>query len=401
MRILFVTPHSTHYYAMVTLAWACRAAGHDVRIAAHPSVMDAIKQSGMMGVPVGGGYDFIGGMAGVQRTLAERLGNDPAKADIQAIPPDVLKQLLELRFVPHAKAAEDIAGDLVAYATAWRPALIVSDPIILAAPLAAAAIGVPLVHHLFGPDVPRLAGFPGLGMAPEQWPDALRDLYGRYGVEPRPAYAVRTVDPVPASVQLGEVPNRIPVRYDPYNGPGELPAWLREPAQRTRVCVTGGMTNAELVGTEGFLLPTIFSALDGFDVEIVAALSASDSETLGEPPANVRVAVQLPLRMLLPTCDMIVHHGGAGSLLTAAFCGTPQMMVAPIADQVLNAQQLQSTGAGIALKAGQQGADAIKSAAATILDADSAVREAARNLRAEILAQPAPAQIVATLEELS
>ena len=54
MRILFVSmPHPTHFHPMLPLAWALRAAGHEVRVAGHPDLADTATGGGMTMVPVG------------------------------------------------------------------------------------------------------------------------------------------------------------------------------------------------------------------------------------------------------------------------------------------------------------------------------------------------------------
>ena len=53
------------------------------------------------------------------------------------------------------------------------------------------------------------------------------------------------------------------------------------------------------------------------DAEFVLALGDADPSPLGELPDNARVAGWVPLSALLPTCVVLVHHGGAGLTLTA------------------------------------------------------------------------------------
>jgi UDP:flavonoid glycosyltransferase YjiC (YdhE family) len=390
MRVLFI-PLSvpTHYFHEVPLAWACRAAGHDVRVAGQPAVIEAITGSGMVAAPVGIDFDFIAAMARSMRT--------------DGLSPEDAHRQREAALDEHAHAAEAMARDLVRYVRWWRPDLVVADPFVVTAPVAAETAGVPLVRHLFGPDVMRFLGLPGSGVPIEgdvraASPARIVELFDRFGVEVRADYAARTVDPCPPSMQI-PIPNRVPLRYVPYNGPGVLPDWLSQPAERPRVCVTWGTVTANLKGRQGYLVPEILKALAGFDVEIVAAVKASDRELLGELPPRVKVVHGLPLHLLLPTCDAIVHHGGSGAMLTAASFGVPQVVMGQIADQILNGAQLAATGAGVALPPGEADVDAVKAAAATILTED-APREAARRLKEEILAQPTPADVVGTLEEL-
>ncbi|MGW7578886.1 hypothetical protein [Streptomyces sp. NPDC054765] len=54
MRVLFVTlAASPHFFVQVPLAWALRAAGHEVRVASQPDLMDTITAAGLPATPVG------------------------------------------------------------------------------------------------------------------------------------------------------------------------------------------------------------------------------------------------------------------------------------------------------------------------------------------------------------
>ncbi|WP_208884152.1 nucleotide disphospho-sugar-binding domain-containing protein [Streptomyces armeniacus] len=391
MRVLFI-PLSvpTHYFHQVSMAWAFRAAGHEVRVAGEAPVLDAVLRSGMPAVPAGEGFDFV--------------ATDARGVRLEALPEDEARKRNEARLDEFGSAAAVLAGDLVRFAGRWRPDVVIADPMASVAPVVAETAGVPLVRHLFGPDLTRHLGYPGSGVPldgdpRDAYPERILELYDRFGVEARADYALRHLDPTPAALQVPGMPNRLPVRYVPYNGPGVAPGWLRQPPARTRVCVTYGTVTSTLRGAEGFQVPRILRALTDLDVEVVAALSASDRELLGEPPAGVRVVEQLPLHLLLPSCAAIFHQGGAGALLTAAALGVPQVVGAQHTDQILNARQLESAGAGVFLPPGEADGDGIKKAVSHVLS-DASVRAAAAEVRAEIQEQPTPAGVVRTLEEL-
>ncbi len=54
MRILLTTyPEKPIFQPMVPLAWALRAAGHEVRVASQPFFADTITQAGLTAVPAG------------------------------------------------------------------------------------------------------------------------------------------------------------------------------------------------------------------------------------------------------------------------------------------------------------------------------------------------------------
>ena len=249
--------------------------------------------------------------------------------------------------------------------------------------------------------------FPGNGTSPELWPDDLRDLYARYGVEPSAEPAAATVDPCPASLQYdGAIPSRIPARLVPYNGTGDVPRWLTEPPSRPRICVTWGTTVTMLAGRDGFLVPSILDALASFDVEVVVALTAADCRLLAnhglqsDLPGQVRVAESLPLDLLLPSCDAIIHQGGASTMLTAASFGLPQLLVPRILDDMENGERIAAAGAGVSLNYADASPETITAGIKTILS-DETTRQAAHHLRDEIHAQPAPADVAATLRQLT
>ncbi|WP_255955078.1 nucleotide disphospho-sugar-binding domain-containing protein [Streptomyces odontomachi] len=400
MKVLFVPwGLATHYFHMVPLAWAMRAAGHDVRIASQPPCADAVKSTGMLHVTLAEDHDFNAEFV----ALAERLRGAHKKLDENELKLKVTDEdraaLRKIRFVPFVNSAIHMADDLVRCAEEWRPDLIVADPIVLAAPLAAETIGVPMVHYMWGPALSRQIGLPTNGVPVDEWSEDLVALYERHGVKPRPEYQVGTVDTCTADLQIPSVTDRIPMRYVPYNGPGEVPGWLAERPKRPRVCVTWGTTTTEMAGDGNFAIPTILKGLAELDVEVVLAVGAAERERLTDLPDFARVVTGMPLNLLLPTCDGLIHQGGSGTLLTAAALGVPQTIVVTMPYQQLNAKQLANVGCGIQLFSRDIVEDRIASAVSSILY-DDAIRASSQRLREEIGAQPTPAETVGTLEKL-
>lgn len=391
MRIL-VTPLAvtTHVFQLIPLAWACRAAGHDVVLAAQPRVLETINRAGLTAVPVGGARDFQTLSVEFARRYPELLrGERPST-------PPVIQ--------PWIDTAEDVAPDLVRFAGSWQPDLVVTDPMCYAGPLVAEVLEVPLVRFLWGPDWTK-SGFGMGGFAEGQrelppWPPKLVRLFESYGARTAVDFAACTIDPFPPSLQLPGLANRVTMRQVPYNGSGVLPDWLAEPPARPRVCVTWGTTTTRYLGDESFLVPPILAGLAGLDVEVVLTISSADREQIGDVPPGTRVVENLPLDVLLPSCAAIVHQGGAGTMATAAVHGVPQVVVPAYGDQPTNAAQLAAIGVGVRLDASTLDAEAARSAvAAVVFGADH--RAAARRLREENLAQPAPAEIVAVLERVA
>jgi UDP:flavonoid glycosyltransferase YjiC (YdhE family) len=409
MRVLFMPlGYPTHYFPMVSLAWAFRASGHEVRVAGEPALAPVIERSGLTAVPVGRDYDFMRSSNDLywktRARIEESLGRELKQEEIPQLPPELRRLFGEMKFRPHAELTNIMIDDLVALAREWRPDLIVGDPFLYAATLLAGITGVPLVRNLWGTDILRqIAVYPGLGLtgigdSRDQWPELLLEIYDRYNVKVRADFAVRTIDPCPPSLQVADVPNRIGIQYVPYNGPGSVPRWLLEPATRPRVCVSWGTGTTHLMGGAGFLVPGVLNALEELDAEVILTVKRGDRDRVGEVPPGTRVVEELPLHLVLPTCGAIVNQGGAGTVLTAAFYGLPQVIIPQIMDQPFNADRMAEIGAGISLAADAD-SGAIKKAVSTVLF-ETRARDAARAVQEEMLGLPAPADVITILEKL-
>ncbi len=407
MRVLFASfTQRTHLYPMVPLAWAFRAAGHEVRVAAQPGLTDAIVGAGLTAVEVAAGYDV---MADVLRVRDDAAGPKPGDigglaSGLGDLTPEAMRAMRDARFAPLVELASRTAVDLLRFAERWEPHLVVTDPLVFAAPLVAAKLGVPVVRHIWGLDVTAmhpLQGRPTPEDVREQWPARLVELFDGYGVEVRDDHTAHTIDPWPTSLQLPGVPNRLPVRAVPYNGSGSgaVPDWVLEDPGRPRVCVTWGTTAAMLDGGHT-ALPDVVRALAGLDVETVVATSRAELDRVGDLPANVRAVENLPLNLVLPTCDAIVNQAGPGTVLTAASCAVPQVLMPKTADTPMIAGCFESTGACVVVDVDTADDDAIRSAVDTVLTDDS-IKAAAGKVRDEIADAPAPADLVPTLEHLA
>ncbi|WP_174244103.1 nucleotide disphospho-sugar-binding domain-containing protein [Streptomyces sp. TM32] len=364
MRLLFTTwAWPSHLYALVTQAWACRAAGHEVLVASQPALAAEIGRCGLPAAVVGQDVDAV---AMVRRYVigAPRRdaggGGGPRAAEM---------------FLAHA---ESMTGSLVELADGFRPDVVVYEPTALAGPLAAAVQGVPAVRHLYGTDL--------LARAAHVLPGMLAPLAERYGLDAVDPFGALTLDPTPPSLRPAAAPPAVPVRYVPYNGGGR-PVTLPKPAG-PRVCVTWGHTMAKL-SARRFLLPDVVRALHPLGVELVAAVSAAQAPLLGRLPEGVRVVVDAPLHGLLDACDLVVAHGGAGTVLTALHHGVPLLLVPQLPDHAGHAGAVAGVGAGRLLPAADATPERLREECRRLL-ADGAVRACARRLKEEMHRQPPP-----------
>ncbi|QKW21682.1 DUF1205 domain-containing protein [Kitasatospora sp. NA04385] len=400
MRVLFTTwAEPGHLYSLVQLAWACQAAGHEVRVAVPPACAPAVAGTGLIGVPVGRdvAVDQIRNRADLAPWRSpvrwpEGWNSRPELLD------DGHRTVLAALLDKQLAVAGAMADDLVGFARAWRPDVVVHDPLAFAGPLAAAVLGVPAFGHTWGTAaVMRIeAAGPGDRLLP-----GYRELFERYGADPEHGPSA-WFDPCPPPLRLPDPAprRRLPVRYVPYNGPGLLPGWLHAERSAPRVCVTAGVSGGKIrPDRPPELFTRTLAALTSLDVEVVLAVGAGQGGQFAGLPERVRVAESLPMAALLPTCAAVVHHGGSGTGLTAAAVGVPQLVLpqVPVAAEI--GERLAAVGAGLIPEPERQDDPAGIAAAVAELLGEPRFRKAAALLREEMLADPSPADRVAVLEE--
>jgi sterol 3beta-glucosyltransferase len=103
----------------------------------------------------------------------------------------------------------------------------------------------------------------------------------------------------------------------------------------------GSMTTGDPAGTAALL--TDAATLAGVHPVVHAGWSGLDRHLTGR--ADVTVVDHVPHGWLFPRCDVVVHHGGAGTTGAAVRSGAPQVVVAHMGDQPFWAGQVHRCGA--------------------------------------------------------
>ena len=375
MRVLFVsTPGLGHLFPMVPLAWALRSAGHEVMVATAGGGLVA-TQSGLPVVDVAPQFSRQAMLAGLRRddpTLADRLHT------LQGM------RLTDLRAAAEFAACTSmpLVDGTVALARRWQPDLIVQSQIQGAGLVAAAVLDVPVIEHGFG--LARTDGMAALHRL------HMSEAFIRHGADVPERIA--TIDVAPPSM-LDEPPRGWSMRYVPHNGGAVLPDWLTEPRDLPRVAVTLGT-----VDPRRELAPArrVIDAAEQVDAEFVLALGQVDTTELEPLPGNVRAVGWMPLTALLPTCAAVVHHGGAGTTLTALALGVPQLVFSGPVDRHINATAIAARGAGVAAEP-----DQLTPALLHHVLTDPGIRRTAQDVRAEIAGLPTPADLVSEVIEFA
>jgi MGT family glycosyltransferase len=133
---------------------------------------------------------------------------------------------------------------------------------------------------------------------------------------------------------------------------------------------------------------------------IVTVGPSRDPAELGPQPPNVHVERYVPQSLLLRRCDVVVAHGGSGTMLAALNEGLPLLLLPQGANQFWNAERCAELGAGIRLLPDEVTPASVRRAVTT-LRTDPTFRERAQALAAEISAMPGPEELVPVLEQLA
>lgn len=362
MRVLITTsPGIGHLYPTVSTAWALRAAGHDV-ILATGGHHELAANAGLQAVDTAPGVDFAKVFG---EFFAARGGNPAATIEI-----DFVAELF-------ATVSAKFTDGTVELVRRWRPDLVVYTPMQAVGPLAAQLVGVPSIAHTIGIDQQ-------VGVWMRRLAESFAAEYDRTGTEPVDPAAVLDVSPPSLRGPDAEGWN---MRYVPFNGGAVLPSWVLAERSRPMVTVTLGSVVPFMAGIGG-LKPLVAGAA-GIDADFVITLGGAQREDFGPLPDNVRLVDWVPLSALLAHSDAVIHHGGAGTTLTALDAGLPQLVLPHGADQFKNAEVIAKAGAGAVVQPADLDADRIAE-----LIADVPMRTAAQGISAEMAGQPAPADLV-------
>jgi UDP:flavonoid glycosyltransferase YjiC (YdhE family) len=276
-----------------------------------------------------------------------------------------------------APMAERMADRAIRLADDWRPDLVLHEGLAPLGALVAAHRGVPAVL------VDALV-FDGRELFSAVTPH-LRELAGRYGLDaiPQPTDAVVAIPPSIGGKRLG-----LPMRYVPATGGGGGAATLPTSGGRPVVLVSRS-TVADPRPDQ--MMSRVVAAAADADVDVV--LVRPDRAVARRPlPPNVTTTDWVPFADVLPQVAGIVHHGGAGTVMTALAAGVPQVVVPGAGDRTVHAQLIAARGAGLALPA-----KAITSDVLERLVGDPSLRQVSREVAAEIAAMPPPADLVEPL----
>lgn len=380
MRVLFMaSPATTHFMVMAPLAWALRAAGDQVLAAVQPDIVGAAHGCGLSTVLIGPEHREVDRWRRRGKSGIPRNGTEP--------PWDYLRAEWRERAAQTVPRAIEVAR-------AWRPDLLVADPLALTAPLVGGVLGIPVVEHRWGVDLVA-------AQRSRHMREALGEVCDELGLPGgRPPEPVVVLDPCPPRLRVPSVTPGSPIRAIPNNGAGVVPGWATD--GRRRVCVCLGNRTLQMDGYS--LLDGIVAACgDLAGTETVVTAPAEVGDRLGCVPPSVRMVGQVPLDVFLSGCAAVIQHGGWGTALTAMALGVPQVTVSRFPYQTEVGERIAAAGAGLCVAAAGEGVEVGREQVAAAVEAvltEQRYRDGARALRDEAAAMPHPAEVARSLREL-
>ncbi|MGV4929383.1 DUF1205 domain-containing protein [Streptomyces sp. BHT-5-2] len=377
MKMLFVAgPTPSNAFALAPLATAARDEGHQV-------FMSTLKER--TSVVAGLGLPAI---AATTSPIAD-IKATRRSGEREIVPDDVdHPEFIQYTGRWFGRVAAESLVQLREVAAGWRPDIVIGGPHAYAAALLAHELSVPWVRHTWAAlDTVGIH----VGSEGELQPE-LRQL-GLDGI-PQPDLLI---DNCPPGVRWAGAAPAQQVRWVPINSQNPVEPWMYTRGERRRVCVTGGSMAARDNNFE--LIRSMVDSLAVLDAEIVIPAPEEVAAELRNQCDGIR-AGWIPLDVLMPTCDLIVHHAGGLTGQTAMISGVPQLLL-PQEKKVRRAAQLVADyGAAINLLPDEVTPDSVAKALQTLIE-DSAYKDRSQALGREIAAMPSPSEVVGVLEDLA
>ena len=389
MRILFTCqPASGHWHPLVPLAQAAESSGHEVAFVSTPGFCPHIGTEGF--------GCFHAGIDESEEDLQQRREQQAARS---------LRERADY-MQAHVFAGHRARGalpDLMHIVREWRPDVVVRENTEYGGCIAAEHAGIP--HAAVQITAPR-ANFLQVIDGPLKHLCALAGL--PTGEPEDILYRYLLLSARPPSLWDPEIkapPTMRAFRYAGFNQSGEerLPDWVAELEQRPTVYATLGTVHNHR--TE--ILESILEGLRDEPINLILTVGRNrDPLKFGEQPPHVHIERYIPQSLLLTRCDLVVTHGGSGTMMDALSHGLPMVIIPGGADQPENAQACAQAGVARVITPGERAeltsgglSHAIRNAVRDVLR-DPRYRENARRLQAEIEELPGLHYPVALLEKL-
>lgn len=387
-------------------AQALHQRGHQVRWLSEPPIAAAVTAAGIAFHPL-------------KRT--GWLWPPPPAPDLSTLTP---AQAVMLRYqraldtwMSEELVGEAVTGLLDTAADIGRPDLIVTDPFLTAAALAAEALNIPLA--VCGWPAQRELNDDFLFPVQKTLGDVSREritrLSARFGLKASNFSTGPTPSIISPHVHISYfsahwyqadanniLPQTLFVGGQPTAPQAAPPEWLSAiPADQPVAVITLGSV---FTGDLGFFAwAAQAAARTGYIPVVVIGRNPIAPEKKAELkaalPPNTRLLSWIPFDQVLPRTRLIVHHGGMGTTHAAVIHAIPQMAVPHAADQRGNARRIAQAKVGFNLSAHEVRNGALLDGAKA-LTADQNVQANARQLAVDFAGLGGAARAASALETL-
>ena len=390
MRVLFAClPGTGHLAPLIPLATALRNAGHSVAIGSGRGFSPEVEGFGFESLVLGVEDEEWGEQSSLAWSSMSEQGHvDRIAAYGERVFGDVL--------------AQRVIDELPALLRRWPADLMVHEDTVVGAAVGAEKAGIPHARFMVlaaGSGHPVYARMESIMAGLREYaglqPDTADATFHRHLLlYPFPPSLLAPDSVVPATFHA------IRPSLPALTGAEQIPDWVGNLRRKKRPVVYG-------------TLGTIFNKHDDVLAAMLAALSANDEievvvtigkdrevSEFGPVPDHVRVVQYIPLAALMPHLDLVVSHGGSGTLTAALAYGLPQVVLPMNADQPENAQRVAALGAGIVVDGNEPSPEGISAAVRAALS-DPAYRAGARRVQSEIAQLPDVEQAVPLLQRIA
>jgi len=378
MRILFTfVGGSGHFIPLVPIVETAIQRGHEITVVC-PARMQAVVESA--GFPV--------------MPLGSSAVKKPERTEL--LPMDVKREENDLREKFARLGAPKRAEEMIPVCKAWKPDILVCDETDFGSMIVAEALGILYVT------VQVIAS--GAFIRPDVVADPLNQARANYDLPPDPNLDMLSrylyISPMPPSFRHPSYPAPETAHYIKPFPPQPPSLMMFEGFDYDNPIVyftLGTVFNME----SGNLFSRVLDGLKQLPINVVVTVGRHiDPAEFGEQPDSIHIAQYIPQLDLLPHVDLVVSHGGSGSVIATLAHGLPMVLIPMGADQLHNAHRCEALNVSRTLDAVTLTPDLVADAVSERLR-HPVYRQASEKIRDEIAGLPEPAHAMTLIERLA
>ena len=370
---------SGHLNPLVPFLEAARRQGHETLVIGPPALQPLVDRAGFAFAP----------------------GGEPREAEVAPIrerlpvAPPREASMLGNRELFGRLAAGAMLPAMTQLCAEWAPGLIFRDPCEYASAVVAPTVGIPTAQVAISLASAEAGSIAVAAPALEEHRAGVADEL----------LASPYLTRFPASLDPSPFATTIRFR-EPEVTPQALPDWWAG-STAPLVYLTFGTVVGYLSGAAS-IYRTAIDAVAGLDVRVLLTVGRRfDPSPLGQLPANVHLEAWVDHVDAVHAADLVVCHGGSGTVYGTLAAGVPLIVVPVLGDQFDNGRRVAQCGAGLTLARDDEGtgrrrvvdhrdAERITEAITEVLGKNS-FRVGAERVAAEMAAAPTVDDVLATV----